>query len=43
VLLWARAADADGVVTATRAATAGWAQVRRVAFEPAGAVATLLA
>jgi homoserine kinase len=43
VLLWAREADAGTVVAAAREATTGWAQVRRVAFEPAGASATRLA
>jgi homoserine kinase len=37
VLLWARAEAAAAVAESARAATAGWAQVRRAAFAPQGA------
>jgi homoserine kinase len=42
VLLWARTEDAAAVAAAASEATAGWADVRQVAFEPSGAVATRL-
>jgi homoserine kinase len=42
VLLWARTEDADAVAAAADEATAGWADVRRVAFEPSGATARRL-
>lgn len=42
VLLWARAEDAEAVEAAARDAVAGWAEVRRVGFAPAGAVAQRL-
>jgi homoserine kinase len=42
VLLWARTEDAAAVEAAAREATAGWAEVRRLAFAAAGAVATRL-
>lgn len=37
VLLWTRAEEAAAVADRARAATAGWARVQRVPFEPAGA------
>jgi homoserine kinase len=42
VLLWAREEDAGAVEAATREAASGWADVRRIAFEPHGATATRL-
>jgi homoserine kinase len=42
VLLWAREEAADTVAERAAAATAGWADVRRVDFAPAGAVASRL-
>jgi hypothetical protein len=42
VLLWAREEAADDVAGRAAAATDGWADVRRVAFAPDGAVATRL-
>jgi homoserine kinase len=42
VLLWTRAAEADAVAGAARAAVASWADVRRVGFAPAGASAQVL-
>jgi homoserine kinase len=42
VLLWARTEDAAAVEAAAREETAGWADVLRVPFAPAGASATRL-
>jgi homoserine kinase len=42
VMLWTRTEDAEAVERRARDATAGWAHVHRVPFEPAGASARRL-